>query len=91
MFGWPRPMSAIARSAASSLDLPGVFVGAWSGRSLGTSSTRNASVTTARNTGAAACPPKPAVPCVPFSVTTATMAGFVSGAKPMNEPLYECV
>ena len=43
MLGWPRPMSAIARSPASSSAATGVLAGAWSGKSLGTSSTRSAS------------------------------------------------
>ena len=49
---------------------------------------RSASSAIALNTGAEASAP---IRCVPFTVTTTTIAGFVTGAKPMNDALYMCV
>src|SRR5580658_6089375 len=78
--------SIIGASSKSAIWVTGAS-GVLSGKSRGTSSTRNASAATSWNTGAATAPPNPPVPCVPFNVATTTMAGFVTGAKPMNEAL----
>ncbi len=51
---------------------------------------RSASSATTLKTGPAAEPPNPALPLVPFSVTTITSSGFCIGMKPMNEALYVC-
>ena len=88
IFGSPEVSSASARSSRSASLATRVLAGGSSGRSLGTSSTRSASAATAWKTGAATTPPNPPSPWVPFSVTTTTMAGFVTGANPMKDPLY---
>src|SRR5450755_130038 len=79
--------TAIERSFSSALTGE-AFSGPSSGRSLGTFRIRKATAATSRNTGADTGPPYPASPRVPCKDTTTTTAGFVTGAKPINEALY---
>ena len=60
---------------------PRHLCGGVSGRSRGTSRTRNASCATTRKTGPAATPPKPAVPWVPFTVSYYYDSGICDGRK----------